>query len=106
MATYDISVIAGDGIGPEVTREAMRVLDIAASVHGFELRRNELPFGSEHYIKTEEIFPEAAFSEAKQTDAIYLGAIGDPRLPVGLIERNPLQPPAECLHCERVRVPD
>ena len=86
MATYDISVIAGDGIGPEVTREAMRVLDIAASVHGFELRRNELPFGSEHYIKTEEIFPESAFSEAKQTDAIYLGAIGDPRLPVGLIE--------------------
>ncbi|MDE0892260.1 MAG: 3-isopropylmalate dehydrogenase [Planctomycetota bacterium] len=86
MANYDISVIAGDGIGPEVTREAMRVLDIAASVHGFELRRNELPYGSEHYIKTEEIFPDAAFSEAKQTDAIYLGAIGDPRLPVGLIE--------------------
>ena len=86
MANYDISVIAGDGIGPEVTREAMRVLDIAASVHGFELRRNELPYGSEHYMETKEIFPDAAFSEAKQTDAIYLGAIGDPRLPVGLIE--------------------
>ena len=86
MANYDITVIAGDGIGTEVTREAMRVLDAASSVYGFELRRNELPYGSEHYIQTEEIFPDDAFNAAKDTDAIYLGAIGDPRLPVGLIE--------------------
>ncbi|MCH2106172.1 MAG: isocitrate/isopropylmalate family dehydrogenase, partial [Planctomycetes bacterium] len=86
MANYDITVIAGDGIGTEVTREAMRVLDAASSVYGFELRRNELPYGSEHYIQTEEIFPDDAFNGAKDTDAIYLGAIGDPRLPVGLIE--------------------
>ncbi len=86
MANYDITVIAGDGIGTEVTREAMRVLDAASSVYGFEMRRNELPYGSEHYIQTEEIFPDHAFNEAKDTDAIYLGAIGDPRLPVGLIE--------------------
>ena len=86
MANYDITVIAGDGIGTEVTRESNRVLDAAASVYGFELRRNELPFGSEHYMQTKEIFPDDAFEAAKDTDAIYLGAIGDPRLPVGLIE--------------------
>ncbi|MEO6710689.1 MAG: isocitrate/isopropylmalate family dehydrogenase, partial [Planctomycetota bacterium] len=86
MAEYDIAVIGGDGIGPEVTREAMRVLDTAASVFGFKIRRTEYPFGTDHYLKTQEIFPESAFSEVRQKRAIFLGAIGDPRVPVGLIE--------------------
>jgi 3-isopropylmalate dehydrogenase len=86
MAEYDIAVIGGDGIGPEVTREALRVLDATASVFGFKVRRTEYPFGTDHYLKTQEIFPESAFSEVKQKRAIYLGAIGDPRVPVGLIE--------------------
>ena len=86
MSEINIGVIGGDGIGPEVTREAMRVLDAAADVYGFAVRRTEYPFGSEHYFETEEIFPEAAFEEVKGMDAVYLGAIGDPRAPVGLIE--------------------
>jgi 3-isopropylmalate dehydrogenase len=86
MTEYDIAVIPGDGIGTEVTREALKVVDAASEVYGFKTRRKELPFGSEHYLATSEIFPDAAFEEVKQMDAILLGAIGDPRLPVGMIE--------------------
>jgi len=86
MAEYDIAVIGGDGIGPEVTKQAMKVVDAAAEVYGFKLKKTEYPFGSEHYLKTEEIFPDTAFEEVKGQQAIFLGAIGDPRLPVGLIE--------------------
>jgi 3-isopropylmalate dehydrogenase len=86
MTEYDIAVIAGDGIGPEVTREALKVLDTAASIWGFKTRRTAYPFGTEHWLKTNEIFPESAFSEIRHKQAIYLGAIGDPRAPVGLIE--------------------
>lgn len=86
MTEYDIAVIAGDGIGPEVTREAMKVLDAAAEVYGFKTRKTYYPFGTEHWLKTNEIFPESAFNEVKDKRAIYLGAIGDPRAPVGMIE--------------------
>jgi 3-isopropylmalate dehydrogenase len=86
MTEYDIAVIAGDGIGPEVTNEAMKVLDAAQDVFGFKTRRTAYPFGTEHYLETKEIFPDAAFEEVKDRQAIYLGAIGDPRAPVGLIE--------------------
>lgn len=86
MTEYDIAVIAGDGIGPEVTREALKVLDAAAEVYGFRTKKTHYPFGTEHWLKTNEVFPEAAFNEVKQKHAIYLGAIGDPRAPVGMIE--------------------
>lgn len=86
MTEYQIASIPGDGIGPEVTREALRVLQTASEVYGFNYKLNEYPFGSEHYLATKEIFPDDAFEEVKGMNAIYLGAIGDPRLPVGLIE--------------------
>jgi 3-isopropylmalate dehydrogenase len=86
MNEYDIAVIAGDGIGPDVTNEALKVLDAAEDVYGFKTRRTAYPFGTDHFLTTGEIFPDAAFEEVKQKDAIYLGAIGDPRAPVGKIE--------------------
>ena len=86
MTAYDIAVIAGDGIGPEVTHEALKVLDAASQVYDFEVTRTEYPFSSEYYLQNDVIFPEEAFEEIKKKDAVYLGAIGDPRLPVGLIE--------------------
>ena len=52
----------------------------------FRTRRTVYPFGTDHYRATQEIFPDAAFDEVKQKQAIYLGAICDPRVPVGLIE--------------------
>jgi 3-isopropylmalate dehydrogenase len=84
--SYSIAVIPGDGIGPEVVREGERVLERVASMHGFSTRLTRYPFGAEHYLQSKEIFPESAFSEVKRQDAILLGAIGDPRIEVGLLE--------------------
>ena len=83
---HRIAVIGGDGIGPEVVREGLRVLDRMASIHGFGVQLTRYPFGAEHYLKTREVFPDVAFSEVKGHDAILLGAIGDPRIEVGLLE--------------------
>lgn len=83
-----IAVIPGDGIGPEVTREAMRVFERAAKLEGFAYQSEEFPFGAEHYLKTQELIPDEAFENFKQFDAVYLGAIGDPRCAPGLLERG------------------
>ncbi len=84
---YKIAVIGGDGIGPEVTKEALKILKKASELYGFEYETTDYPFGSEHYLKTGELVPESIYSEYKEHDAIYLGAIGDPRVEVGLVER-------------------
>lgn len=86
MRHYDIASIGGDGIGPEVTAEAFKVLDAAADIFGFRYKRSDYDLGTERWLATQEIFPDAAFEEVKQHHAIFLGAIGDPRAPVGLIE--------------------
>ena len=83
---YQIAVISGDGIGPEVVREGLRVLERVAAIEGFSVRTTPYPFGAEHYLKSKEIFPQAAFDEVRRHDAILLGAIGDPRIEVGLLE--------------------
>lgn len=84
--SYAVAVIPGDGIGPEVVREGWRVIERVAATEGFTLKPTRYPFGAEHYLKTKEIFPESAFSEVRGHDAILLGAIGDPRIEVGLLE--------------------
>ena len=84
---YRIAVLPGDGIGPEVTREAIETIRLAAEVRGFALDFTQYPFGAEHYLKSKEMFPASALEEMRGHDAILLGAIGDPRLPVGLLER-------------------
>jgi len=79
---YRIAVIAGDGIGPEVIEAALPVLERAASKHGFRLDLERLPYGADHYLKTKETLPDAAFGHLRDdVDAILLGAIGDPRVP-------------------------
>ncbi len=84
---YQIAVLAGDGIGPEVTTEALRVLRTAADACGFDYDTVEYPFGSERYLDTGELLPDSALSEFRSMDAILLGAIGDPRVETGLVER-------------------
>ena len=84
---YKIAVIAGDGIGPEVTREAFKVVQEAAQLGGFEIQCEEFPHGSEHYLATGELFPQQVIEEVRSKDAVFLGAIGDPRVEVGLVER-------------------
>ena len=86
MSEYSIAVVGGDGIGPEVTREAFKVVDAAAEVFGFRIRRDDYPFGTQHWLDTRELIPDDAFEEIKQHRAIFLGAIGDPRAPIGVVE--------------------
>ncbi len=88
MKTHRIAVLAGDGIGPEVVAQGLEVLRAAARKFGFGLDLVEMPYGTEHWLATEEIFPDQAFASLQEMDAILLGAIGDPRAPVGLIERG------------------
>ncbi len=80
--SYRIAVIAGDGIGPEVIEAAIPVIERAAGHHGVALAWERLPFGAEHYLKTGETLPDAAFAHLRDdVDAIFLGAMGDPRVP-------------------------
>lgn len=84
--SHNIAVIPGDGIGPEVVREGLRVLERVAAIEGFGVSLTRYPFGAEHYLKTKEILPDSAFEEIRGHHAILLGAIGDPRIQVGLLE--------------------
>lgn len=84
---YRIAVLPGDGIGPEVTAEAVETLRLVGEIRGFTVELTSYPFGAEHYLKSKETFPPSALEEMRGQDAILLGAIGDPRLPVGMLER-------------------
>jgi len=85
---YQIAVIPGDGIGPEVTREGIKVLKAVADKTGFKFRLINYDFGAERYLKTKETLPDSALEELKQMDAIYLGAVGDPRVEPGILEKG------------------
>ena len=79
---YQIAVIAGDGIGPEVIEAAIPVLDRAAGKHGFAVVWERLPYGADHFLKTGETLPDHALKHVRDdVDAIFLGALGDPRVP-------------------------
>jgi 3-isopropylmalate dehydrogenase len=84
--TYRIGAVGGDGIGPEVTAEGLRVLKAAASRFGFGVEIVEYPFGADHYFATRELIPDRAMDEIRALDAVLLGAIGDPRAERGLLE--------------------
>lgn len=85
---YRIAVIPGDGVGPEVTHEGLKVLERAASLFDFGYSLTEYPFGADHYLATKEFMPADQLDRFREMDAILLGAIGDPRLPPGLVERG------------------
>jgi 3-isopropylmalate dehydrogenase len=88
MVRYSVSVIPGDGIGPEVVAEGMKVLDAASEVMSFELSWVKYPFGADHYRSTGELLSESALEEMGRHKAIYLGAVGDPRVPEGVLEKG------------------
>lgn len=82
MKTYRIAVIAGDGIGPEVVKEGMRVLEHAARKDGrFAFSFCEFPWGCDYYLKNGRMMPEDGMEQLAGFDAILLGAVGDPRVP-------------------------
>ncbi|HET7010290.1 MAG TPA: 3-isopropylmalate dehydrogenase [Anaerolineales bacterium] len=88
MKTYRIGVIPGDGIGPEVVTQALRVLDAVESGAGFRTERIEYPYSGAYYLKTKELVPERVIEEWKTLDAVLLGAIGHPDVEPGLVERS------------------
>jgi 3-isopropylmalate dehydrogenase len=77
---FRIAVIAGDGIGPEVIAQGIRVLNAVTASSGTRLDFIRYDLGAERYLKSGEILPDSVFAELKQADAIYLGAVGDPRV--------------------------
>jgi 3-isopropylmalate dehydrogenase len=88
MATYKIAVMPGDGTGPEVTAEAVKVLKAAAAKFGFKLDLTEFDFGGERYKRTGETLPDSAVEELRKFDSILLGAIGHPDVAPGILEKG------------------
>ncbi len=76
-----IAVVPGDGIGIEVTREAMKVLRCVADATGEEIEATEYDYGADRYLRTGETLPDGALEELRSFDAIFMGAFGDPRVP-------------------------
>ncbi len=84
--TYKIVTIPGDGTGPEVVREGVKVLKAAAAKGGFKLEFTEFDFGGTRYLKTGETLPDSAIDEFKKFDSMFLGAIGHPDVKPGILE--------------------
>ena len=76
------AIVPGDGIGIDVTKEAVRVLEAASKAFGFTLTLTSFPYGADHYLKTGETLPPGTHETwARDFDAIFMGAFGDPRVP-------------------------
>ena len=86
--THRIAVIAGDGVGPEVTAQALKALRAAADRFGFAVDVTEYDLGGARYLATGEVLPDAVVSELAGHDAMLLGAVGTPEVPPGVLERG------------------
>jgi 3-isopropylmalate dehydrogenase len=86
--TYNIAVIPGDGTGPEVIAEGIKVIDAISKKLGFKLEYAYYDLGGKRYLKTGEILPDSVINELKQFNAIYLGAIGHPEVKPGILEKG------------------
>ena len=88
MKSYNIAVIGGDGTGPEVVREAIKVLDAAAKKFDLKLNYTNYDIGGDCYLRTGEILPDSVLAELRQFPAILLGAIGHPDVKPGILEKG------------------
>lgn len=85
---YNISVIPGDGTGPEVVAEGIKILKVVSEKIGFSLNFNHYDLGGEHYMASGEILPDKILESLSKTDVIYLGAIGHPDVKPGILEKG------------------
>ena len=85
---HRIAVIPGDGTGPEVVAEGLKVLGAVAQKTGVKYELHEYDLGGERYLRTEEILPDRVLDELRGFDAIYLGAIGHPEVQPGVLEKG------------------
>lgn len=86
--TLKIAVIGGDGTGPEVTSEALKVLEAISKSEGIRYETTPFDFGGQRYLRTGEVLPEGAVQELRKFDAIFLGAIGHPDVKPGILEKG------------------
>lgn len=92
MQDYSIAVVGGDGIGPEVVAEGLKVLEAATSASGAKFSTTDYDLGARRWHATGETLPDSVLEELRGHDAILLGAIGDPSVPSGVLERGVLLP--------------
>jgi 3-isopropylmalate dehydrogenase len=85
---FKVAVIPGDGIGPEVVSEGLKVLDALEETSSLRMQRTELDIGASRYLRSGELLTEDDVGTLTKQDAIYFGAIGDPRVPTGVLERG------------------
>ena len=88
MARYELAVLPGDGIGPEVSFEAIKVLEKLASESDLNFDFQEFPQGADHYLDTGELLSDETKADLEKYDAIFLGAVGDPRIKPGVLEHG------------------
>jgi 3-isopropylmalate dehydrogenase len=86
--TFNLAVIAGDGIGPEVVAQGIRVLDKVAAKHGVTFAKTEYDLGAGYWHRTGEVLPDSILEDIAKKDVILLGAVGDPTVPSGVLERG------------------
>lgn len=87
-SAYSLAVIPGDGIGGEVTAEALKVLDAVSGSAGSTFVPTTYDLGASRYLQTGETLPDSVLAELRDHDAILLGAVGDPAVPPGVLERG------------------
>lgn len=88
MKKINLAVIAGDGIGPEVIAQGIRVLDKVAAKYGVTFEKTEYDLGAAYWHRTGEVLPDSVMAELAKSDVILLGAVGDPTVPSGILERG------------------
>jgi 3-isopropylmalate dehydrogenase len=88
MRMYKIAVVGGDGTGPEVVREGLKVLEAVNGKFGIKMEFTDFDFGGERYLRTGEVLPETAADDLRKFDAIFLGAIGHPDVKPGILEKG------------------
>jgi len=86
--TYRIAVIPGDGIGTEVVAEGRKVLQAVSNRFGLAFDTTDFDLGAQRYLTTGDVLPESELADIATYDAILLGAVGDPRVPPGVLERG------------------
>src|SRR5487761_2074631 len=86
--TFDLGVIAGDGIGPEVVGEGLKVLDAVATKYGVTFAKTSYDLGASFWHRTGEVLPQEVLDDLAKRDVILLGAVGDPTVPSGVLERG------------------
>ena len=88
MKSFNLAVIPGDGIGPEVVGEGLKVLDAVAKKYDLVFNKTNYELGAAYWHKTGETLPDSVMAELAKSDVILLGAVGDPTVPSGVLERG------------------